>query len=252
MIEKIKFKHLQGIVDGKVDYPAIMTEVCGYNNNWLGRKWVFIWKFKEAHSLIKQIEKIEPKKVKYKEECNIKHPRSVDNISFRAMMEAQALLGNPGDRNITELMAQLIAITCFEANTHKSYKYDSDSHRFANFKNRILESSMIEMLGLYNWIIDALDRSRTFWDTKFYDVHVEDRDFELAGGSTMNNFNVILTLKGICQDFNVTIDEAWYQSYAIVQTNNLAKATQNYIQDQMRIIKEARMKAEQRKKNAQV
>lgn len=251
MIRKIKFKHLQGIVDKQADYPSIMTEVLGYRNNWLGRKWVFMWKFKQAHNLIKQIEQISPKTIKLESGCKIRRPKSIDNISFRAMMEIQALLGNPGNRKVVDLMAEMIAIACFESNVHESIEYDSESQRYKLFKKRVLESSMIDMLGLYNWIIDALDRSRDFWERKFFNVHVEDKDYELSGGQMMNGFNVILTLKSICRDFNITIDEAWLQSYALIQTNSLAAATQNYIQDQMRIIKEAKMKAEQKRKSPQ-
>lgn len=247
MINKVKFKHLQGIVDQKADYTEIMTETLGFKNNWLGRKWTFMWKFKQCHLLIKQIEKLEPKGIMYSDDCEIKHPRNIDNISFRAMMEMQALLGNPGERKTTELMTEMIAIACFESNVHKSVKYDSDSKQYQSFKWRIGESSLVEMLGLYNWVSDALDRSSSLWDQRFFNVHVEDKDYEMAGGSSMNSFNIILTLKCVCRDFNVDIEEAWNQSYAMVQTNSLASATQNYIQDQMRIIKEAKMRAEKKR-----
>lgn len=241
-LEKIKFKHLRGIVDGKPDYPSIMTETLGYNNNWLGRRLVFTWKFKQSLAVVNSLKEIDITKLEYKEDSRIKKPHNIDSISFRARMETEALLGgSKSDLHIVDLMTELIAIVCFEAN-YKKTKYDSESFAFNNFKTRILESPMFEIAGLYNWIDEELNKSHKVWEERFMKVYVEDRDYQMAGGQMMNNFNIVQTLKTICREFNVSIDEAWHQSYALVQTNSLANATQNYIQDQMRILKESRMR----------
>lgn len=247
MLEKVKFKYLQGIVDGDVDYPSIMTEVFNFKNNRIGRKLVFAWKFKKSYQLIKSIEDIDPKTIEYSESCRIKRPKSIDYISYKAMLQAQALSGNPNDLPIVDLMTELIAIVCFEEN-HKS-RFDTDSKEFKNFKNHIKNSSMLEMLGLFNWIDKAIEDSTLLWEKRFMKVHIDDPDYLMAGGMELNNFNVINTLKTICRDFNITIDEAWQQSYALVQTNSLSQATANFVQEQMRLIKEARMRQQRNGSN---
>ena len=77
-------------------------------------------------------------------------------------------------------------------------------------------------------------------------VHVEDKDFEQAGGNRMSQFNVINTIKMLCRDFNCTDSEAWQKSYALSQTNSYEAASRNFTQDQMRMLKEVKMKRNQK------
>lgn len=240
MIEKVKFKHLASIVDGKPDMPAIMTEVFGYKNNWLGKRLLFVRKFKQAHNLIKKIEKVDPTKIGLQVGCKIKKPSHIDNITFRAMMEIQALLNSKKDKPIIELMAELVCIACYSENNNGPY--DSTKPKFQRFKQRVMNSPMLDILGLYNWIDNAVEQSRLSWEKRFFSVEVDDPDYAQAGGDRMNQFNVITTIKALCQDFNCSYDEAWQMSYAISQTNSYSKATAAHIQDQMRQLKESAMR----------
>ena len=105
------------------------------------------------------------------------------------------------------------------------------------------------MFGLYNWIVRNLTTSAEDWNKRFFSVEVSDQDYETAGGHRMAQFNVITTIKSICEDFNLPFKEAWQLSYNLIQTNSYAKATQNHIQDQMRILKEGKMNAKRGNNN---
>ena len=225
------------------NYKEIMTEVVGYKNNWWSRKWKFIKQFKTAFSLTQEMRGIDPNNLTWNEEtCPIKKPANVDYISFQAMMELQALFGSaPKEDQLLEVVSQSIAIVCYQENNKGDYKSDGDE--FKKFKNQILNHSFIEMFGLYNWIVKDTQRSVDDWNERFFSVEVLDPDWDQAGGSRMSQFNVINSIKSICEDFNLPYEKAWQISYQMVQTNSYSKATQNHIQDNMRKLKEAKMKA---------
>ena len=112
-----RLKHLAELLSPQPDYPKVMTEVCGYNNNWLGRKWVFVWKFRQAYRLIKEYQDVHPRKVEENPNCPIKRPKSIDHITFIAMLDIQSLLSNAGEKNdITGLFIDLITKSCYSAN----------------------------------------------------------------------------------------------------------------------------------------
>lgn len=244
MIEKIRFKHLEGLTSGKPDYVGIMVDVLGFNNRRLGRRRVFNWKFKQAFNLVEQMKTIDIKKVEENPDCKIKRPSNVDNISYMAMMEIQTLSLSEG--TLIDSMAELITKVCYCEYTDKDYS--SESKEYADLKTRVLNSPMLDAIGLYNWITKALEDSNKLWSTRFFEVEVSDPDYDNAGGQIMAQFNVINTIKAICNDFNVDFDKAWQMSYGIVQSNSLAKATANYVQEQMRKIKEAKMRSERGQK----
>lgn len=195
LVKRIKFKHLRGIVDGKPDYPSIMTEVLGYNNNWLGRRLVFSWKFKQSLSLVQSLKDVDISKIELEGDCSIRRPHNIDSISFRAMMETESLLGGAKhELHLVDKICELVAIVCFQAN-HKGSKYDSESFAFKHFKNRLMESSLFEVMGIYNWIDKALQDSHEAWNKRFLQVHVDDRDFQTAGGHMMGSFQYCGDLK---------------------------------------------------------
>lgn len=239
---KLRLKDLDNVTQQDVNYSVIMKEVLGFNNYWIGRKAVFKKKFMEAYHLVKYMQNVNPKLQEYTEKCGIKKPSSIDNISFKAMMELQATLNNGGDKSIQDVMIEVITIACYSENIEGDYLSDSDE--YTRFRKRVSESPMIHMFGLYNWIDESLTRSNTDWEQKFLSVQVEDKDYELAGGHRMSQFNVINTIKCLCQEFNCTYDSAWQMSYALTQVNSYEKASRNYTQDQMRKIKEVKMKRE--------
>lgn len=236
-----KLKHLPELISGRPDYSKIMAEVCGYKNNWIGRKWVFVWKFRQAYRLVKEAQDINPNTVEENPDCEIKRPNSIDHIPFVAMLDIQSLLSNAGNNdNTTQLIIELIAKSSYSSNCDGDYNSSSDQYK--DFRKRVEDMPLADAFGLYNWIDKQLDESVQFWNQKFFGVQVDDQDFELAGGAILNNFNVINTIKSICADFNITEKEAWQVSYSMVQTNSLAKATERFIQDRMRVQKESRMR----------
>jgi len=246
-IVKLKHLHLMSQVDP--NYKDIMTEVVGYKNNWFSRKWKFVSQFKVAYLLTQEMRNIDPAKLEWQEEtCPIQKPTNVDFISFQAMMELQALFGEGANEdNMLQVIRDSIAIVCYSDNHEGDYK--SDGEEFQNFKKDILNYSFKEMFGLYNWIVMDTQRSVDDWNDRFFSVEVKDNDYHQAGGDRMGQFNVIQTIKGICEDFNLPFDEAWQMSYNLVQTNSYAKATAHHIQDQMRVIKEAKMNASRAQNN---
>lgn len=240
-IHTLRLKDIENISKKDVDYSIIMKEVIGYNNFYIGRRYRFAKAFKKAFYLVTNAQKIDPAQVLLKKELSIKIPNSVDNISFRAMMELQSLFGNYRTENdFGCFVAKIISIVCYQENNKEDYISSSES--FKNFYESILEKPIWEMVGIYNWIEKNLEESSLEWTKRFMSVEVEDQDYQLAGGQRMNQFNVITTIKAICLDFNCNYDEAWQMSYALTQTNSYAKATANHIQDQMRQVKEAKMK----------
>ena len=242
-LPSIKLKHLDVIAQDTPEYTAIMKEELGYSNNWFSRKFNFINTFKTAFLLVNEIRQVDPSELTWTEDCPIEKPDNIDFISFQAMMEIQALLNGAKDaKDFTDLIAQSIAIACFSSN-HKDLDYDSECEAFEQFKKQILNYKYVDMFGLYNWIVKNLTNSAEDWNQRFLSVEVRDNDYELAGGHRMSQFNVIQTIKSICEDFNLPFKEAWQLSYNLVQTNSYAKATQNHIQDQMRILKEGKMNA---------
>lgn len=242
ILPKVKLKHLALMSAASPDYKEIMTEVVGYKNNWLTRKWKFVKEFKVAFQITNEMRNVDPSTLTWTESCPINKPANVDFISFQAMMEVQALVGKiQSVDDMSEVIAQTIAVICFSEN-HEG-DYESDGVKFKAFREKILNESFIEMFGLYNWIMKDLQRSTDDWNERFFSVEIEDKDYSQAGGERMGQFNVITTIKAICEDFNLPFKEAWQLSYNLVQTNSYAKATSHHIQDNMRIIKEARMNA---------
>lgn len=237
----LRLKDLDNISSNEPDYQIIMKEVIGYKGGKFLKKYFFVKAFKEAHSLINSARQVNPSKVLYIDGCTINKPSHIDNISFRAMMELQSLINNYNEGEcFGKYIAKIITITCY--NKTYSGDYSSNNLKFKTLYNTILNKPIWEMFGLYNWIEKSLHGSQIEWNKRFFSVQVEDKDYEQAGGQRMDQFNVINTIKNICSDFNVDYDKAWQMSYALTQTNSYSKATANYTQDQMRQIKESRMK----------
>lgn len=246
-MQGLKLKNFYDVTGSEIGHVGIMKEVFNFKKHWflpIQRKHFYRY-FSLAHNLAVEAQKVDISKLEPNSESWIKIPITIDNISFLAMMELQALFGNTDDSIMLETMAQAIAIVCYSENN--TGKYDSSSFKFRSFRDRILNSNLFDMIGVYNWIDNAMSESMKMWEERFLSVQVQDRDYEEAGGHRMAQFNILITIKSICQDFNISYDEAWQQSYILTQTNSYAKATQSHIQDQMRILKEARMKKERKK-----
>lgn len=248
----LRLRDLHNISSEEVDYPKIMTEVVGYNNYRIGRKYVFKKAFTQAYKLVQEARLVDPNSVKYNPECGIRIPSNIDSITFRAMIELQTYLKNSNE-DLVETIAQIISIVCYQENTFhkvegefKSVKYDSNSLKFKKFKEKILDSYIWDMMGIYNWICKSERESRIIWQQRFMSVHIEDPDYEMAGASSLQQFNVIKTIKILCRDFNCGVEEAWQMSYAMSQTNSYEIATGNYVQDQLRKLREIKMKKQRK------
>lgn len=240
---KVRLIDMRSINDRDINYTQIMQDVFGYKNNWLNKRLFFKKTLKKSFDYMSEIRNIDPKNIKLNVDCKIICPKSTDYISFRAMMELKALLNGKEDKHIADLMAHTIAIVCYQEHT-KAKKYDSNSKSFSDFKEDLYLEPALDMIGLYNHIMNQIDESTKSWNRRFGSVEVEDKDYELANRGRLGQFNVINTIKQICSDFNITYDEAWQMSYNLVQTNSYAKATANHVEDQMRQLKENRMKRE--------
>jgi hypothetical protein len=245
MIDNFKLRHLDMLLEGNIDYATMMVELNGYTNTWWNKRYLFMKSYKQTYQLIEYIKSLDPKLIELNRDCKIAIPDSIDDISFSAMMELHALKNSQSEMTVSELIAHSIAITCFTANATEDF--DIDSIAFKQFKTRVEQASAIDMLGISNWIDVEVTKSAQYWQQLFLDVNVEDKDYQQAGGQQMDKFNIINTIKAICVDFNVEYKQAWQMSYSITQINSLSKATSGYIQNQMSIIKEARMKANRRK-----
>jgi hypothetical protein len=237
----IKLKHLSIVGASKVDWAQAMLDIVGYKNNWLLRKYFFVKHFTQVFGMVEEIRKIDVSTVEWSEDCSIHKPVNIDFICFQAMMELQALLdGGLEEYELSNNISKVIAISCFQA-CH-SVDYSSDGEEFKQFQSHILDQPFVEMFGLYNWIIESINESTRLWSERFLSVEVLDQDYEQAGGDRMSQFNVTLSIKSICKEFNLPFKEAWLVSYNLVQSNSYSNATAGKIQDDMRILKEARMK----------
>ncbi len=244
MNKDFKLKHLVELLKPTPDITLIMTDVCGFRNNWIGRKFVFTKKVKEAYKVLEDFKTLEPKKVLENPDCKILRPSNIDHITFMAMLDTQSHLSKGGDGGESYMIGELIAKVCFSENYNVDY--DTSSKEFIEFREKVLNQPLLDMLGLFNWIDEALEDSTTFWNQRFLEVEVEDIDLDTAGGGSLSSFNVVNSIKQICNDFNLTLKDAWQISYTMSQTNSLAKASERFIQDRVRILKESKMKASRR------
>lgn len=249
ILGKVKLKHLDLLLQDQPDYAGAMSEIYGYNNNWFTRKWNFAKKFQKAYVMVQQLRNIDPNDLEITDDCPIIRPQNIDFISFQAMMELQAHLGQGMDDKLpAKMIARTIAIACYQSQ-YKLKKYDSEGQGFIQYENWILNQDYLQVFPVFTWIVKQLEESTETWNERFFSVEILDEDWELANGNRMSQFNVIQTLKGLCQDFNIPIEEAWQISYNMVQTNSYAQATLNHIQDQMRRVKELRMQSTRDQKN---
>jgi hypothetical protein len=246
ILPQVKLKHLNIVGSEDVDYSKAMTEIAGYKNTWLSKRIRFVNKFSIVFLLIAEIRKMDISKIEESKDCKIKRPVNIDFICFQAFMELQAQLsGEISGEGTQGAIAKAIATATYESNNEDDYK-GGESKEFLKWQNKILNQPLTEMMGLFNWITKSLEESITTWNERFSSVSIDDPEYDQAGGDRMGQFNVINTIKGICTDFNVPFKEAWLMSYNLVQSNNYAQATASRIQDDMRIYKEVKLKAQQR------
>lgn len=245
MIEKFKLKHFDIVSsEGEKDFATLMVDILGYKNSTFGKAKFFVKNFLKVKNLISDIEKIDFEKVELNENSHIKRPSSINDIPYLAMLNLKGLIENESELSMSNYMARVIAISTYSENRFSLYKPDSKS--FNNYIENLLNVNMFDMVSLYTHILKDVEETSKEWNERFMSVEVVDSYLEAAGGSGLSQFNVINTIKSICEDFNVTDEDAMYKSYNIVMTNSYSKAYSGFIQENIRVKKEAEYIAKQK------
>jgi len=242
---KLRLKDLTKITGSSIDVTGVVEEVVGYKKLWFFNNIGFSGALKKALLIIKHGQNLDLEELEYNEKGNIKRPSNIDSISFKAMMEINSFLGSVDeDSDVVNMMSRMIAISCYEKNIDDHY--DSDCKKFKDFIEKIENESLVDMVGLYNWIYKNLKESQLEWKKRFASVEVPNEDMQTAGIHRMQQFNMLSTIKKICKDFNSSYDEAWQVSYALTQMNSYSDATYAHIHENLRVIKERKMREQRR------
>lgn len=240
-IDDIKIKHLELISSKEVDFPFIMKDVFGYKNTWIDKIFLFRYKFKKIYSVLKHMRTINISKLDDVENCSIRYPRDIDSISFQARLEIKMIKGKD-NIPITEKIINTVALACFE--THFDRSFDSDSKLFIKFKKVISNKPLLEIMSLFNVIDTSISKSDKFWNEMFLKMQITDKHFEQVGGSViMKQFSLPKLIKKGIKDYNCSYEEVFLKPYSLLQYNSLELAAENWIQDQIRQLKEREFKA---------
>lgn len=232
----------------EVDYAKVMKEVYDYDikhplifkiKRLLGIDG-FSERFRDVYRDVSMLQEIKSENIEYSEESFIKCPRTLNDISFVAMMELEAMTKVFDESTLVSGIATLIAIACYSEN--RSGRFDIDSARFDEFLATVYNQPLIDMLGIYNRIKTNWNQINLHWNKQFERVSSVDPDYVIAGGDMLSRFNIVNTLKMICRDFNITEKEAWQMPYGTVQTNSLEAATKAFVEKNMASIKERKLK----------
>lgn len=244
MRDKLKLKHvdvLAEVDESKRDLSSLMLDVFDWKYTFFGKRKKFLDLAKKSHDLAVEVSQIDYKEIKVNDNSHIVKPGNIDAISYLAMLDLLGEKSEGSGESLALHIANVNAIATYEEN--KDSKYSVASKSFERYRDSLLELNLFDMVGLFNWIIEALESSSKTWNERFMSVEVRDKHLDAVGGSALHQFNVVNTIKSICSDFNVSEKEAWYISYNLVMTNNYSKAYEGYLQDQIRIKREAEMKA---------
>lgn len=243
----LRLRDLENVTSQNIDVPKILKEAYNFKATGILRGIRFRKLFFKVYEDIKKLQNTDVSIVEYKK-CAIKKPNHIEEITYAAMMRLQSLMSKQNEMDLSELIGEIIATSCYSANHKKDFNKNSNS--YASFKQRILNQPIVEMFGIYNWIVKSTTKSNEDWQQRFFSVEVEDPDYEQAGGNRMSQFNVLNTIKKICQDFNRTDEQAWQMPFFMVQNNNYEAASKAYTQFQMSRLKEIKMRAERDRQNA--
>lgn len=245
-IQDVKLKHLTWVSGESVDFPTIMRELYSYTGKGVMRVYKFKKIFPEAYKLGLHIANLDPTTIDPPKNSIIQYPPSIDYIPFIARMELEAAMSDITKKDIGEDIAHTIAIVCYNWNTKNDF--DSSSRGFNIFFKKVLNHPILDMLGYFNKVLKDSKESASNWDSRFKEVDNTDPDYIMAGGMVLDRFNVINTIKKVCNDFNVSYKDAWQLPYITVQTNSLSCATSAMVQEKMSKIKENKMRAASRNK----
>lgn len=225
-----QLKHLDLLSKKDVDFKALMIEASGMTRWRFWNVFKFIRLYKQLYNRSNEFRNLDIKNIQEVEGCKITRPLEIDSICFASMIELHSILDSDEEIN-SQYIATVISICCYGEN--HSDNYDSSSTSFKNFIEFILQQDLLEMIGLYKWIVDAASESMSRWDELFAQVSYIDEEYERAGGQNMSKFNILISLQNICKDFNVGYKQAWQIPYGLTQASSLAKATSSLIQRTM-------------------
>ena len=241
-MKNFRLRHIDTIIAEEIDYSFLMKEILQYKNAFFHKVKHFTTNFKEIHDIVSEITSIELSSIKINKNNSIKIPVRIGHLSYVAMLELNDILSRDTSKEpMSEIMAKVISIACYEEN--KESLYDSTSLSFKRLEKRILEQPLLDMIGLYNWILETAKAENKVWEKKFFSVEVSDPDADAGGKQGLRQFNVMSTLMSTCKDFNYTEKESWYVSFDLIQEKAYKKAYEYKVQDNIRIIKEDKMKA---------
>ena len=245
MKDRFKLKHLDIILDeSNKDIATLMVDILDYKNSLFGKAKFFVKNFSKLKVITTELENMDFESIPLNKNSHIKCPNSINEISYLQMLNLKGLIENETELSMSNYMANVIAIATYSENRSSLYKPDSKS--FNLYIENLMNISMIDMIGLYTHILKDIEKTTKDWNERFMSVEVIDKDLEDAGGAGLSQFNVINTIKGICQDFNIDDEMAMYKSYSLVMTNSYSKAYAGFIQENIRIKKEADYIAKQK------
>lgn len=245
MLDNVKTKHLRLFIDESIDVTKVMKEVFQFNYTGL-KKYLFFTKcLHGARHLIEEVSKVNLHTLPLTSSW-IRTPTDIDHIPLVARLTLESKISTLASGDLIDNMVYIVALSCYHETTTKPL--DVNSPYFKHFKERINNEPFTTIIPIFNWIKNDLERSVNKWDALFKQVSVQDKDYDLAGGVMMGKFNVINTIRNICQQLNVDKESAWQTSYTITQTMALSDATSAFIQKRMTDIKENRMRQQRKTK----
>ena len=246
MKQKLKLKHLNFVLDeDKKNIADLMVDILGYKNSILGKAKFFASSYVKIKRLIHDVNSIDYTKIPLNENSHIKKPNTVNEISYLQMLNLKSLTETETNLSMSKYMAKVIGICTYKENRNSQYNPDSKS--FKLYLENLLEINMFDMVALYNWILQDLKETSKKWDELFMSVYVEDKALQNAGGEALSQFNVINTILSTCNDFNLNDEEAMYKSYNLIMQTSYSKAYSGYIQENIRIAKEAEYERNKKK-----
>ena len=243
MIDNFKLRHLDQFDKEEIDFALLMSEIDGFkiSKDKSKHESEFFESYQRVSNLLIEVGNLDIMKIELSDEVSIEYPSDVYDITFLAMMQLQGLRGQGSGKSVSAFISEYLAMFCFSEN-HKGVNFDSEGDLYNDFKALILDLPLVEAMGIYNHLDSHLNKKDEFYNKLFFEVNVDDPDYIQAGGEKMKAFNVIESIKTMCTDFNISIDKAWQQPYALSQTNSLSKSTSSYIQSNMADIRERKMK----------
>ncbi len=243
---KVRLRHWDLLMAKELDMKLLMEELDGFAVPRFGKGKAFVSSYARVSNLVESLSTVDVGKLGRSDSCELEPPEHIDGISFMAMMELQSLIGDSSSFSFSEYVANYISICCF-GKVYSKKKFNRDGKRFKRLVKRVLDMDGFEMVGLYNELSEKVLERSNYWDKAFFQVSHSDGDYIAAGGDRMKAFNVIETLKSLCADFNVSIEEAWQLPYSLSQVNSLSSATKADIERNLSEIKERKFRAQKKR-----